>query len=586
MSDDDRGHGITGRQEQQFTQLLAPRGAAYDPRKLAALALGMASKPDNVSDGPDPEENLFLPAGYTYFGQFIDHDLTLDTTSTLNPDDIGKAGFDPSNTRSPRFDLDCVYGTGPGDQPYLYAQTDGMARGIQIYHGASLQFDEAGFDLQRAPNGRALIGDKRNDENSIVNQIQQLFITFHNRVVEQLAGGDFNLRERALFEAARDQVRWAYQQIIVDDFLPRIIDQHVLDGFAQSRATTGQAAYQLFKPGAQRDNLPREFVAAAYRFGHSGVRTGYRLNARTIRPIFNTGISAFDSLVGFQALPHDHQIDDWGRLFPRDLPVANELRHGNLGESRDIADPLNPPADALTGVRLQYAYKLDPSITEPLTHLPAPIAGNGDVFPPDLRMGSGPSLALLNLLRGNRYMIQGGQAFESALQLSGSLALNPERYLRVRTVTSPDGANGKTYTFKHIRDLRLPGGPPIGDAFNTDTPLWFYLLAEAQKPVVDFWFDHGQQDLTEDDLKGVESGSTVQPLADDRCTATRLGMIGGTIVAEVFYGLLDADEDSLFNRGARAHFSPIWGSGAASIAKLIEWIHVKPGVVCPPLSQG
>ncbi|NQX95325.1 MAG: hypothetical protein HRT64_10495 [Erythrobacter sp.] len=37
-------------------------------------------------------------------------------------------------------------------------------------------------DLLRAPNGRAIIGDPRNDENRIISQIQLAIIRFHNLV--------------------------------------------------------------------------------------------------------------------------------------------------------------------------------------------------------------------------------------------------------------------------------------------------------------------------------------------------------------------------------------------------------------------
>src|SRR5262245_9284191 len=76
----------------------------------------------------DDEENagtkddVGIAAGYTYLGQFIDHDLTFDPASSLqkanDPDAL-------TDFRTPRFDLDCIYGRGPDDQPYLYAN-DGL----------------------------------------------------------------------------------------------------------------------------------------------------------------------------------------------------------------------------------------------------------------------------------------------------------------------------------------------------------------------------------------------------------------------------------------------------------------------------
>jgi hypothetical protein len=108
-------HGNVGKREQNFTALLPLRKKSYDPKDLAELSQQMKGDVDTVKDGPDPEENLLVPAGYTYLGQFIDHDLTFDSTSSLNPSNSA-----PTNFRTPRFDLDCLYGDGPGAQPYLY----------------------------------------------------------------------------------------------------------------------------------------------------------------------------------------------------------------------------------------------------------------------------------------------------------------------------------------------------------------------------------------------------------------------------------------------------------------------------------
>ncbi len=574
---EDRGHGGVGRLDPPiapFTQLMGSRASTYDSAKLAALADTMKTPADGLSDGPDPEENLFFPAGYTYLGQFVDHDLTLDTTSTLNPDDVkdpGKPLNDPTNQRSPRFDLDCVYGTGPADQPFMYAVADEPARAS--WGGATLIIGDA--DLARANNGpggvpsRAIIGDKRNDENSIVNQIQQLFIRFHNRVVDRLAKADASLRGGALFKRARDEVRWAYQRILLEDFLPRLVEPAVLDNFRQTRH------YELYPDDERslRRNLPREFVAAAYRFGHSGVRTGYRLNGQPgpnngkILPIFQDADAdnPESSLIGFDPLPASHCIDHWGRFFPGDYPPPGSRVISDTAETHEIEE------DGGDGsVRLQYAYKIDPSLVDPLTSLPPKVAGKDDVFPTELRNTPrpGPSLALLNLLRGNRYMLPGGQVYAAKV---GAIPLE-RKYLCTRTTEEND--QGKTYGFA-----------PIDEAFAADTPLWFYVLAEAQRPLVDLWHEQGCQPLTENQLKGRDAqgrpitvadgagaGDVKAALAATRATATQLGPVGGRIVTEVFYGLMESDPDSVLGRRVPAGWQPVWGGGTATMGRLLRWM--------------
>jgi hypothetical protein len=173
-------------------------------------------------------------------------------------------------------------------------------------------------------------------------------------------------------------------------------------------------------------------------------------------------------------------------------------------------------------VRLQWAYKMDPSLVLPLGKLPPSIGG-------------GASLAALNLKRGNRpvYNIATGQQFAEAL---GEPALDP-KYLVVRT----EGSSEETVTYKSIAEA-----DPM---FLTATPLWFYILAEAQVPVIDLWLGlNPRRDLGEDDfLSGPAS-------------ASKLGPVGGRILMEVFNGIVDADPRSFRNSPDAASWQPMIGS--------------------------
>ena len=217
MSDTPGTHGAVGRREGGFTRLFDKRTTDFDAGSLQTLATQMIGNTgDDASNDPDGEENLAVPAGYTYFGQFVDHDLTFDTTSSLTDPNDG-----PTNLRTPRLDLDCVYGSGPDDQPYLYATEDaeGLFRGASLLLGEALPDSPGRHDLLRVGTGdgaRAVIGDPRNDENSIVCNIQAAMIQFHNTVVAHLAAPPQALRGKALFVAARKLVRWTYQRIVVD----------------------------------------------------------------------------------------------------------------------------------------------------------------------------------------------------------------------------------------------------------------------------------------------------------------------------------------------------------------------------------
>jgi len=526
------GHGNPGNREQFFTSLLPLRENIYNPKALAQLAEAMKGEVDTVKDGPDPEENLLVPAGYTYLGQFIDHDLTFDSTSSFDP----TSDAQPTNLRTPRFDLDCLFGNGPAAQPFMY---DGDKLLFKNDPPPPEATDPAGQDLLRNPLGRAIIGDKRNDENSIVCQIQLAFVKYHNAVVDELNQQDpekWNTPNK-LFESARNEVRWAYQKIIIEDFLPRIIDEDTLKDLRVDDPEARQSKYLLYTED-KRQNLPREFVAAAYRFGHSMVRTGYRLNSE-IDNRFNIFPSSDDksefpgtnSLLGFDPLPNNQVIDDWERFFPEREPPF---------ESRDKAADGTPNGR----VRLQYAYKIDTTLVDPLTVLPRiEVAGEeatqqaiGQVGPLPDHVGEPPrpSLALLNLLRGNTYKIHSGQVFAALLKSNGyHFTPIAKQHLVTRQAFDKEG---ETF-FKFV---------PIPDELLNDTPLWFYILAEAQAPLVDEIASRNQ-------LNGFPESFL---LNDPKGNKTQLRGVGGRIVAEVFYGLLDADSESYVNKALS--WNPQW----------------------------
>src|SRR5215210_130173 len=119
-------------------------------------------------------QNHDLPAGFTYLAQFVDHDITFDPTTLADRESDPQALV---NFRTPRLDLDSVYGLGPAVQPYLYDWTDTRPRGVRLLAGCNRHGVD---DLPRNHQGRALVGDPRNDEHAIIAQLHLLFIRFHN----------------------------------------------------------------------------------------------------------------------------------------------------------------------------------------------------------------------------------------------------------------------------------------------------------------------------------------------------------------------------------------------------------------------
>jgi len=128
----------------------------------------------DTGGGQTDGDNPGLPAAYTYFGQFLDHDVTFDPVSNVDRLNDPDALVD---FRSPRLDLDSVYGSGPADEPFQYEE-----EGVRLLVEANVNGEP---DLPRNSRGTALIGDPRNDENTIVSQLQLAFLRLHNRFVQQ-----------------------------------------------------------------------------------------------------------------------------------------------------------------------------------------------------------------------------------------------------------------------------------------------------------------------------------------------------------------------------------------------------------------
>jgi hypothetical protein len=464
--------------EGRFDRLFDPGqvpAAVFEDADLENLGDKMTAEvesPPTAEGTPDAEENPGIHAVYTYLGQFIDHDITFDPVSQLRR--VVADLDEVIDFRTPRLDLDCLYGRGPGDQPYLYDDD-----GIKLLLGNPLSGntrDPEARDLLRSPDGRALIGDPRNDENRIVAQLQATMIRFHNRMVDLLGGASFN--------DVRDQVRWHYQWVVINDFLPTIINtetvQKVFRHLASGKSA-GEARPEVYIPRLKRENrdrdgflMPVEFSVAAYRFGHSMIRPTYRLN-ETIsrRPIFSVSNDVAADLGGFRRIPDDWAID-W-QFFV------------DIGDGAEEKDNPNDPIKRVP----QRAYKIDTSVVGALGKLPKSVASDP------------ASLAQRNLLRGRDFGLPSGQAVAEALG-------EPTIDVIIGKATDDPG------------DEKTPIAK-IAEVFDGNAPLWAYILSEAQ--------------LT-------SANGNPEPKSD---VPISLGPVGGRIVAEVFAAMLLTDRTSFIN---------------------------------------
>ena len=392
--------------------------ASWDSSALTAL--GSASIADAETNPTpegeiDSEDNQDIPAGYTYFGQFVDHDLTFDD----RPNDLitPTAVSTLVNGRTPQLDLDSLYGSGPTTSSTLY-ESDGVHLKVgTLLTGSS---DTAARDLPRDANGKALIGDPRNDENRIVAGVNSLFIRLHNQTVDRIRANEPNLSSSALFARARQEVTWEYQWLVVTDYLPKIAGQQTVNSVI-NRSASGWNTNLRFYDACQQ--MPVEFAVAAYRFGHSMVRGLYRINDSVNRvPVFSGTYVPASDLTGFSPSPSNFAID-W-KFFVPNSSIG-------LGQA-------------------QASYKIDGSLTNSLSLLPLPTTGIGPA-----------NLATRNLLRSQQIGLPSGQDVARAM---GVTPLRDDQILVGKA--SGDAADTVAIT-------------SVSSTFAGKAPLWSYILAES-----------------------------------------------------------------------------------------------------------
>ena len=254
-------------------------------------------------------------AGWPIFGQFVAHDITADRSvlrSHTNTADL-------RNARSPQLNLECLYGDGPIGHPFLYQRND----------PAKFLLGLDGADLQRNAEGIAVIGDPRNDSHMLMSQLHLVMLKAHNAFVDEarLAGA---ANDRVFEEAAR-QLRWHYQWIVLNEFLPALVGQTLADQVLREGP-------QWFRPGPA-GFIPLEFADAAYRYGHAQIRHRYQLNRQT------DPVPLFPDLLGFRPVPREYTVD-WTLFF--DSPAATSAQRSKKIDGRLVRALIQLPV-AVTG---------------------------------------------------------------------------------------------------------------------------------------------------------------------------------------------------------------------------------------------
>ena len=415
---------------------MGPNGRGRQPGEGLRKKLGVAM----TAGGGGASQ---IPAGFTYLGQFVDHDLTFDRTNVMLG--VGVSPAQLLQARSPSLDLDSLYGAGPQDpESAKFYERDGvhLKTGRTVAIGADAA--KTGFDLPRGAGRRssdrqkAVIPDPRNDENLAVAQTHCAFIRFHNRVVDTLPRATPPAQR---FARAREIVTKHYQWMLRTDLLPRLAASAVVDDVF----TRGRKAFEVGARPTDVPTMPLEFSVAAYRLGHSMVREAYSWNAR-----FPNGQGSLGLLFAFSGTSGD--LGGFVRL-PSNW-IADFRRLYDFGEARR--------RDLVVSARaFNRAMRIDTRLVNPLRNLPTGSFGGPAVRFDDPRA----NLAFRNLTRARMVQLATGQQMVRFLRRRG---------VRVRALSAAqlrDGRGGASLARLSAAQRR---------ALLTNTPRGFYVLREAE----------------------------------------------------------------------------------------------------------
>jgi hypothetical protein len=459
-----------GRLFQRPRKLLVAKKLDKDESIKGLIQLGLSMNDPQQHGHLEPEDSN-IPAGYTYLGQFIAHEITFHDTKELPVEEL-----QPQNLRSPSIDLDSLYGPELDGEERRRLYEDDFPPRLKIgrtrHRNHILPLPN---DLFRTEEGKAVIADPRNDENLAIAQMHVAFIKFHNAVVEKLKETHSDVG--ALFECARAQVIRHFQWIVLHDYLPRLVDKNVLECVLKH-------GLRWFRIARTEDLfMPLEFSAAAFRMGHSMVRGFYQWNiyhadnedrslgSAKLCDLFDQTEFSGHINKAAPALQSDWVID-WRRFFefPEDLGYNKDRPTVNM------------------------ARRLDPYFNLHLNK----IAG----FPHHDLPEEKQSITVRNLLRGFAFGLPTG---EELAQFIGETPLSDEEV-----------ASGP------YQELLLS---PL---FKGKTPLWYYILKEAE-------------------LNG----------------GSRLGPVGSRIVAETLVGVIKNSRYSILNEHNQFIWYPSYGRGEA-----------------------
>jgi peroxidase len=311
--------------------------AGPNPRTISNVIAGGTGEHGQDAQTDDPTRSAWLYV----FGQFIDHDLDLESTPLTMPainvvvpagDPLYKAGAVISMTRSvrdPRTNTLINMVAGYLDLSQLYGQTMAVARTL-VNPDGTLKTSGKGSYLP-VVNDRFVSGDPRLMENPELTATTILFMREHNFWVRTLKTSHPAWSGSQLFFMAREITTAQYQNIIYTEYLPQLLGPVL-------RPCGG------YDPNVNAQ-VTQEFASAAFRL-HTQVSdsevglddTGKTTFSESLaQAFFNTPevdeANGFDDLIRSIGADYSQATDVYVVAVLRDL-----LNAGLVGGGKDLID--------------------------------------------------------------------------------------------------------------------------------------------------------------------------------------------------------------------------------------------------------
>ncbi|MEZ5824770.1 MAG: peroxidase family protein [Geminicoccaceae bacterium] len=378
------------------------------------------------------------------WGQFIDHDLTLNHATGDAMDIAIPAGdimYDPAAAGDqwlPFLRSDFAMDadgklqqvnsiTAFLDGSMVYGSTEESAADLRAFEGGRLRTGDNDL-LPKATNGQFLAGDVRAGEQPGLSAMHTVFMREHNRIAGDLARKNPQWSDEQLYQAAREKVIAEIQSITYNEFLPILLGPDALPD------------YSGYDPSVD-PRISASFATAAFRFGHSMVS------------------------------PDIARLDENGQ----------QLAGGSLSIENGFFNPAHVTRDGidpyLRGLASGEAQELDAQIVDPLRNMlfGAPGAGALD-------------LAALNIQRGRDHGLPSSNDAREALGLA-----------RIESFDDPalrDGAGARLASvYETIEDVDLwvgglsekpAGGGLVGDTFRAILVDQFTRTRDGDR----FWYEN------------------------------------------------------------------------------------------------